>query len=113
MRDEFVDFGDGIAVLPPIADEEPIFRPGDRIRIASRTPVGQYRMPFYLRGKRGTVEAVIGSPDAPNNADGHFGGTRPHAYRLAIPMTEIWPDYEGSPRDGLRIEVFEAWLARM
>jgi len=26
-------------------------------------------------------------------------------------MTEIWPDDVGSPRDGLRIEIFETWLA--
>ena len=28
-------------------------------------------------------------------------------------MTEIWPDYVGCPRDGLRIEVFETWLERI
>jgi nitrile hydratase len=28
-------------------------------------------------------------------------------------MTEIWPDYVGSPGDGLRIEIVEAWLARI
>jgi hypothetical protein len=48
--------------------EEPIFRPGDRIRILSRAPVGHYRMPFYLRGKRGTVEAVI-EPAAVDNEE--------------------------------------------
>ena len=24
-----------------------------------------------------------------------------HYYRVALRMTEIWPDYAGSPRDGL------------
>ena len=28
-------------------------------------------------------------------------------------MTEIWPDYAGSQRDGLHIEVFETWLERI
>ena len=28
-------------------------------------------------------------------------------------MTEIWPDYAGSPRDGLYIEVFETWLEKI
>jgi nitrile hydratase subunit beta len=36
-----------------------------------------------------------------------------HCHCVAIPMTEIWPDYVDSPRDGLRIEIFEAWLARI
>jgi len=85
--------------LMPVAEPEPAFRPGDRIRISWRSAAGLYRMPFYLRGKRGTVEAVL---------ENSAGGDR--TYRLAIPLTEIWPDYIGSPRDGLRIEVGEPWL---
>ena len=88
-----------------------LFRPGDHIRISSRSATEHQRMPFYLRGRRGTVEAVL-EPDCegPDPADGE---TTLCSYRLAIPMTEIWPDYVGSPRDGLRIEVFEPWLVRM
>ena len=87
-------------VFEPVADE-PGFRPGDRIRISWRSAAGRHRMPYYLRGKRGTVEAVVETDAA-----------EPRAYRLAIPLTEIWPDYVGSPRDGLRIEVGEPWLVR-
>ncbi len=36
-----------------------IFQAGDSIRISARSPIGHYRMPRYLRGKAGTVEAVI------------------------------------------------------
>jgi len=25
-------------------------------------------------------------------------------------MTEVWGDYDGSPRDELHIEIFETWL---
>jgi nitrile hydratase len=25
----------------------------------------------------------------------------------------IWPNYIGSPKDGLRIEIFETWLERI
>jgi len=39
--------------------EEPIFRPGDRIRVMGRSPIGHYRVPIYLRGKSGTIEAMI------------------------------------------------------
>ncbi len=95
--------------------EEPVFQPGDRIRILSRSPIGHYRVPIYLRGKTGSVEAVI-EPAAVDNEEEGYGrnaGSRLHYYRIAIAMTEIWPDYVGSPRDGLRIEVFETWLERM
>jgi nitrile hydratase subunit beta len=89
-------------------DDQPIFRPGDHIRISWRSAVGFHRMPFYLRGKRGTVEAIV----EPHDNDGEGRRASARAYRLAIPLTEIWPDYVGSPRDGLRIEVFEPWLVR-
>lgn len=36
-----------------------IFQAGDSIRISARSPIWHYRMPSYLRGKAGTVEAVI------------------------------------------------------
>jgi nitrile hydratase subunit beta len=94
--------------------EKPIFRPGDRIRVLEREPIGHYRVPTYLRGKRGAVEQVI-EPAAVDNEEEGFGrnaGSKLHYYRIAIPLTEIWPDYVGSARDGLYIEVFETWLER-
>ena len=95
--------------------ERPVFEPGDAIRILSRSPIGHYRVPMYLRGKTGKVEAVI-EPTAVDNEEEGYGrnaGSRRHYYRVAIPMTEIWSDYVGSPRDGLYIEIFETWLERI
>jgi nitrile hydratase len=104
-------------LVGPVAalGETPIFRPGEHVRIATRAPIGHYRVPLYLRGKSGVVESVI-EPAAVDNEQEGYGrnaGERRHYYRLAIAMTEIWPDYVGSPRDGLRIEVFETWLERI
>jgi hypothetical protein len=97
------------------AGERPIFAAGDPVRILSRSPVGHYRVPQYLRGKHGVVEAVI-EPAAVDNEEEAYGrnaGSRLHYYRVAIAMTEIWPRYVGSPRDGLRIEIYETWLERI
>ena len=94
--------------------EEPLFKPGDTVRIAKRFPIGHFRAPNYIRGKRGRVEAVI-EPRGVNNEDEGFGrnaGEKRHYYRIAIPMSELWPKYVGSPNDGLWIEVFETWLER-
>jgi len=94
---------------------KPLFGAGDRIRILTRSPIGHYRVPIYLRGKRGVVESVIEPPGVDNEEEG-FGrnaGSKRHYYRVAIPLTEIWPAYVGSPRDGLYIEVFERWLERI
>lgn len=104
----------------PIADvvkamgEEPDFKLGDRIKISVRYPVGHYRVPRYIRGKRGLVEAII-EPKAINNEEEGFGrnaGRKGFYYRVAIPLAELWPGYAGSINDGLRIEVFETWLER-
>jgi len=92
--------------------QAPIFAAGDLVTISKRSPIGHFRVPNYIRGKRATVEAVI-EPAALNNEEEGFGrnaGNKRHYYRLAIPLTELWPDYSGSPIDGLRIEVFESWL---
>jgi nitrile hydratase len=94
--------------------EEPIFRAGDRVRISLRCPIGHFRVPNYIRGKRGIVETVI-EPAAINNEEEGYGrnaGLKRHYYRIAIPLFEVWEGYAGSPNDGLRIEVFETWLER-
>ena len=95
--------------------EAPIFAVGDCVRIAIRSPIGHFRVPTYVRGKRAVVEKII-EPAYVNNEEEAYGrnaGTRRHYYRLAIPMTELWPHYAGSAKDGLRIEVFETWLERI
>ena len=94
--------------------EEPLFQPGDAVRVSTRSPIGHYRVPAYLRGKQGLVERII-SPRGVNNEEEAYGrnaGCRRHYYRIAVPMTEIWPNYAGPPHDSLRIEVYETWLAR-
>jgi len=93
---------------------QPLFKAGDEVRISVRYPIGHFRVPNYIRGKRGTIEAVIG-PRAVNNEEEGYGrnaGAKLHYYRIAIPLTELWPEYNGSANDGLRIEVFETWLER-
>jgi nitrile hydratase len=92
--------------------EAPVFKAGDTVRVATRLPIGHYRVPTYLRGRMGLVEAVI-EPCSLDNEEEGFGrnaGSKRHYYRVRFPMPEIWPGYAGSPRDSLHIEVFETWL---
>jgi nitrile hydratase subunit beta len=94
--------------------EKPLFSPGDSVRVLGRAPIGHYRVPTYLRGRPGTVERVI-EPAGIDNEEEGFGrnaGKKRHYYRVAFPMTEIWPQYGGSSNDSLRIEIFETWLER-
>jgi hypothetical protein len=95
--------------------EEPVFRVGHQVRVLTRTPIGHYRVPTYLRGKRGVVDSII-EPAAVDNEEEGFGrnaGNRLHYYRVAFPMSEIWAGYAGSARDALYIEIYETWLERM
>jgi nitrile hydratase len=105
------------ASLPGIrraAGEEPVFQPGDWVRIGTRTPVGHYRVPTYVRGKRARVERVV-EPAAVNNEEEGFGrnaGSKLHYYRVGIPLAEVWPGYSGPAHDYLHIEVYETWLEK-
>jgi len=103
-----------ISQIVPAANEQRMFAPGDRVRVSMRFPIGHYRVPHYIRGKTAVIERVI-VPRALNNEEEGFGrnaGSKRHYYRIAIPMTELWPGYAGSTHDGLRIEVYETWLER-
>lgn len=94
--------------------EVPLFGPGDKVRVCERYPIGHYRVPRYIRGKRGEVESVI-FPRAVNNEEEGFGrnaGDKRYYYRIALSLAHLWPGYAGSPLDGVRIEVFETWLER-
>jgi hypothetical protein len=41
---------------------------------------------------------------------GRNAGTKRHYYRVAIPLSELWPGYAASYRDTLHVEIFETWL---
>jgi len=96
-------------------NEAPAFAPGDLVRVLDRAPIGHYRVPTYLRGRSGVVEKIV-TPALLDNEEEGFGrnaGNRRFYYRIAVPMTELWPGYRGGAEDGLRIEVFESWLERI
>ena len=106
---------DGWSGIVKATGEEPIFKAGERVRISMRFPIGHFRVPNYIRGKRGVVEAVI-EPAAVNNEEEGYGrnaGKKRHYYRIAIPLSEVWEGYAGSLNDNLRIEVFETWLEKI
>ena len=91
------------------------FHAGERVRLVDRSPIGHYRVPTYLRNATGRVEAVIEPPGIDNEEEGYGrnAGERLHYYRIAVSMTSLWPGYAGSPRDGIRVEVFESWLEKV
>jgi nitrile hydratase len=100
--------------VKPAVDELPAFAVSDRVRVATRAPIGHYRVPVYLRGSTGTVERVI-QPALVDNEEEGYGrnaGNKRHYYRVSIPLPSLWHDYQGSPRDELHVEIYESWLER-
>lgn len=95
-------------------DQAVIFQPGESVRVMTRSPIGHYRVPIYLRGKRGVVEKVLEPMQLDNEREGYGqnGGDKRHYYRVAFSLKELWPEYAGPPHDSLHIEVFENWLER-
>ena len=93
--------------------EDPIFRAGDSVTISVRYPVGHYRVPLYIRGKKAQVEEILAAGiDNEEEAFGRNAGLKRHYYRISIALTELWPGYAGPGSDALRIEVYENWLER-
>ena len=87
------------------------FKPGDRVRVRSGNPPGHIRTPAYIRGKAGRVEAVHGEFRNPESLG--FGGEglpRRPLYLVGFNQTEVWERYDGSPRDTLRVDIYEHWL---
>ena len=105
---------DGIPAVTRAEDEEAIFRPGDTVRVATRSPIGHYRVPLDLRGKQARIEAVIEPRGVDNEQEayGRNAGSKRHYYRVAVALADLWPGYAGQSLDTLRIEVFETWLER-
>ncbi len=98
----------------PALGELPTFQPGDTVVVSTRSPIGHYRVPIYLRGHKGTVIKVMEPVQIDNEREGYGqnAGHKRHYYRTAFSMKELWADYKGPAHDKLVIEVFENWLER-
>ena len=91
---------------------QPRFATGDRVRVLRRFPPGHVRTPWYCRGKSGEVERICGEFRNPEQlAYGNRDADHQVLYRVSFPSRILWPDYEGSDRDRVEIEIYEHWLA--
>lgn len=87
------------------------FEPGDPVRVRFAFPPGHVRTPHYVRGQRGVVESVVGAfADPEELAYGRDGLPKKTLYRVLFQQTELWPDYAGSDRDSLVVDIYDHWL---
>ena len=87
------------------------FRVGQGVRVADRRHEGHHRTPDYLKGATGTVARAHGLFTNPETrAYGGDGLPRGPVYQVEFAQRDLWPDYDGSDRDRLYVDVYEHWL---
>ena len=87
------------------------FEVGESVVVKRAFPPGHRRTPCYVRGKPGVIERICGVFANPEELAYGFDGEPGRVlYRVRFAQKDIWPDYEGPPRDSLEMEIFEHWL---
>ena len=87
------------------------FKPGEKVRVRKAFPLGHVRTPYYIRGHTGEVERVCGAFANPEELAQMRDGLPPQPlYRVRFLQKEVWPDYRGSAKDVLEVEIFQHWL---
>jgi len=93
------------------AGAQPMFRPGDRVQVRADEPPHHCRTPYFLRGRRGTVEDLLGVFRNPETLAYHKPGLpRKALYRVRFAQSDLWPGYKGSLVDSLVADLYEHWL---
>ncbi len=85
------------------------FSAGDRVRVREMYPPGHVRTPFYVRGKAGIVERVVGEFDNPEELAYGREGDKRILYRVRFAQRDVFPQTP-SGSDTIDVEIYEHWL---
>lgn len=92
-------------------DAAPAFAVGERVRAKNISRPGHSRLPRYVRGHSGVVEAVQPASVLPDT-NAHFEGENPqYVYTVRFDSHELWGD-DAEPF-ALTIEMFESYLEKI
>ena len=87
------------------------FLPGDKVLVHNIHPPGHVRTPYYIRGKSGYIERVLGRFANPEElAYGRDGLPKKPLYNVRFFQTSVWVDYLGAESDTIDVEIYEHWL---
>jgi nitrile hydratase len=87
------------------------FALGARVQIVDLQKPGHVRTPNYVREKTGIIDHCCGDFENPENrAYGKVGRERIPLYRVRFRQRDLWPDYDGSEKDSLVLEIYQHWL---
>ena len=89
----------------------PAFKAGDRVRARNLNPTGHTRLPRYVRGRLGVVEAMHGAHVFPD-VHAHGGGEDPRPlYTVRFATRELWGP-EAREHDSVSLDLWEPYLER-
>ena len=87
------------------------FSIGDAVAVRKAFPPGHVRAPFFIRGKSGTVDQIVGTYGNPEElAYGRKNSPTLTLYRVRFNQADVWVNYEGPERDSIVIDIYENWL---
>jgi nitrile hydratase len=84
--------------------------PGEAVRVRDDYPPGHIRTPIYLRGKEGVVERYFGAFGNPELLAFNQPGPKKDLYKVRFRAVDLWPDYQGSPKDTIDADIYDHWL---
>lgn len=94
-----------------MCDRPSRFAVGDRVRVLRGPPERHCRTPYYLRGRPGIVEEVVGTFRDPSKLAFHKPGlplTR--LYRVRFCQQDLWPECSSGSKDTLMADLYGHWL---
>lgn len=87
------------------------YGPGDAVHVRAAFPPGHVRAPFFIRGRDGVVEKLMGHYANPEElAYGRDGEPALALYRVRFKQVDLWDDYDGPAADSVVVDVYENWL---
>ncbi|MFN3546438.1 MAG: nitrile hydratase subunit beta [Mesorhizobium sp.] len=90
-------------------DAPPRFAAGDRVRMKNMHPAGHTRLPRYVRGRVGTVEAMRGGFVFPDS-NAHGDGENPQVvYTVVFDARELWGE-DADPTLSVSVDAWESYL---
>jgi len=90
-------------------DAEPLFAIGQQVITASHGHAGHTRLPQYVRGRRGTIQACNGAHVLPDES---ARGVEIHQYCYSVMFSaeELWAEASGR-RDKVFLDLWESYLS--
>jgi nitrile hydratase len=91
-------------------DDEPAFGVGEQVRARDLRKSGHTRMPAYVRGRTGVVEARRPAAVLPDSTAHFTGEDAQHVYTVRFTSTDLWGT--GAEVSTVYIDLFESYLEK-